>query len=167
MPFLLRPDMPPEGMVSQRRPGMENVRNHLQEVAKEAGLVMATRERTSNPLLALEMTEYAKEVGKVDTFHGRVMKAYWSEALDIGDPEVLKRLAAEAGLDAAGFAEALESRRFKEQFEAKLDIARQLNIHAVPSFVFEEKYLVQGAQPYEVFKKVVQEYVLPGRESEG
>lgn len=167
MPFLLRPDMPPEGMPVQRRPGYENVRSHLKEVAEAAGLVMATRERTSNPLLALELTEYAKEVGQVDAFHGRIMKAYWSEALDIGDSEVLKRLAAEAGLDAEGFAEALESRRFKEQFEAKLGIAHSLNIHAVPSFVFDDKYLVQGAQPYEVFKRVVEEHVLPGRQSEG
>ena len=35
-------------------------------------------------------------------------------------------------------------------------LANQLQIHAVPSFVFDDKYLVQGAQPYEVFCKLVE-----------
>ena len=45
------------------------------------------------------MTELARECGLHEPFHDRLMHAYWSEARNIGEPDALRVLAAEVGLD--------------------------------------------------------------------
>ena len=72
-------------------------------------------------------------------------------------------IAGSVGLDPKELRPVLEERTLQAQVETQLDEARSLNINAVPSFVFDDRYLVQGAQPYETFQRVMEEYVLaPG-----
>ena len=40
-----------------------------------------------------------------------------------------------------------------------MDEATQLNIHAVPTFIVDRKWAIEGAQPYALFERVMQEYV--------
>jgi len=82
------------------------------------------------------------------------MEAYWSEATNIGDPDELRRLAAEVGLEA----ESVE--RVIADPSAYLDLvlgstrqAYSIGIHAVPAFLLDRRLLVIGAQPLEVFRR--------------
>jgi predicted DsbA family dithiol-disulfide isomerase len=60
---------------------------------------------------ALRVTELARDRGLDERVHDRLMDAYWSEARNIGDPDVLQALAVEAGLDAAEVDEVLAGDR--------------------------------------------------------
>ena len=160
--FELHPELPPEGGSLGYDPERTKVfRARLQESAEEAGMQMRFADKVSNSRLALEATEYARTQGKLEAFHRGVFDAYFGNAENIGDPDVLARVGEAAGLDPAELRRVLEDRRYSEAVERQIELARRMNIQAVPSFIFEGKYLVQGAQPYEVFKQVMDEYVLP------
>ena len=139
--------------------GNSTGRSHLQDMAEEAGLVMKQRDRTSYSRLALEAQDYAIEHGKADEFHRAGFDAYWKDARDIGDIEVVLDLAASVGLDTAELRPILAERKLQEKVEEQMNEAQHLNIHAVPTFIVARKWAIEGAQPYELFERVMTEYV--------
>lgn len=75
------------------------------------------------------------------------MRAYFSEGAAVGDRAVLTGLADEVGVP--GAAEALASGAFGDAVREDEREARLLGIHAVPFFVIDRRYGVEGAQPAE------------------
>ena len=75
---------------------------------------------------------------------------------DISDINVLQEIAASVGLDTENFLSSLENPEFDAEVSADIDLARQYRLDGVPALVFAEKYLVMGAQPYNVLKQVVE-----------
>ena len=77
--YLLRPDLPEEGVERKPRPGEVpgQLSEHLQANADDAGLVNMKRpKRTPNSLKALQSVQYAKEHGKgIEQDHARA--AHW------------------------------------------------------------------------------------------
>ena len=104
---------------------------------------------------ALTGAKFAELKGKGPAYHARIMQAYWQEAQDIGDRDVLAAIAESVGLDAVEFRVALEDPAFTQQVDADIQTARQYGLNGVPALVFEETYLVSGAQPVEVLQQVV------------
>jgi predicted DsbA family dithiol-disulfide isomerase len=85
------------------------------------------------------------------------MRAYWQEGENIGNPDVLKQIASSVGLDTDHFASAvLANPTYKREVEQDIRQAHEYGIDAVPALVFDNKYLVLGAQPYDVLKQVVE-----------
>jgi predicted DsbA family dithiol-disulfide isomerase len=56
-----------------------------------------------------------------------------------------------AGLDAAELRQALESGEYRQQVDQGIAWSRQIGVTGVPTFVFDEKYGVVGAQDHDVF----------------
>jgi predicted DsbA family dithiol-disulfide isomerase len=83
------------------------------------------------------------------------MQAYWSEAADIGDEEVLLDLVAESGLDRGEAKAALAERRYAARVDASTGEAQRHGIHAIPAFVLGDRLLLLGAHPHEVFERAV------------
>jgi predicted DsbA family dithiol-disulfide isomerase len=159
--FLLRPDMPPEGMARDpNNPRAIESRRRLTEMATEAGLEMRFKDHTSNSRLALEAAEFARAEDQHEVFHRALFTAYWIDRADIGDREVLLDLARKVRLDTAGLARALDEGTYSRVVDEEMSSAHKLGINAVPSFVFDDQYLVQGAQPYEAFQHVLERFVL-------
>ncbi|MFI6595389.1 DsbA family protein [Nonomuraea sp. NPDC050536] len=104
---------------------------------------------SANTFEAHRLIALATEQGKGEEMAQRLFKAYFSDALNVGDPEVLAKLAAEVGVmdNGEGAAEVRE----------QLDRATQLGISSVPLFLFEGKYAVSGAQPLEAFEAAIDE----------
>ena len=69
--FLLRPDIPEEGINRQPRPGesVDQLSEPLRSYAEQSGLVMRRSALTHYTMFALEATEYAQQQGKFDVFH--------------------------------------------------------------------------------------------------
>ena len=61
---------------------------------------------------AHEATEFAKDAGRLLPFHRAVFRAYWEREENIGDVDVLCRVAEECGIDADGLREALSDGRY-------------------------------------------------------
>jgi predicted DsbA family dithiol-disulfide isomerase len=106
--------------------------------------------------LAHEGYQYAREHGKGDAYSRRVLAAFFQEGQDIGQIPVLAGLAAEVGLDAVDFAEALRTRKYREAHQEALSRAAERGITAVPTFVIGRRVL-PGVQAKEVLERAIRE----------
>ena len=86
----------------------------------------------------------------------RLMAAYFTRAEDITDHDVLRKAAADAGLDPARVDAVLASGEYADAVRADVDQARAFGASGVPFFVVDRKYAVSGAQPTEVFAQVLE-----------
>lgn len=85
--------------------------------------------------LAWEGYQFARAQGKAGEYNDRMLKAFFQEDQDIGDTEVLTRLAGEIGLDEPAFRQSLEQRRYRERHQQALETARAMGVTAVPTIV--------------------------------
>jgi predicted DsbA family dithiol-disulfide isomerase len=106
-----------------------------------------------NTRLALRLTELAREQGLHEPFHDRLMDAYWTEAVDIGDPDELRRLAGEVGLEDESVERVIaDPSAFLDVVEGSTRRAQSIGINAIPAFLLDRRLIVLGAQPLEVFR---------------
>jgi predicted DsbA family dithiol-disulfide isomerase len=106
---------------------------------------------------ALRVTELARERGLHLAVHDRLMDAYWAEAQDIGDPEVLRAIVVEAGLDGSEVDEVLAGDAYRERVHGLTAQAVSIGITGVPGFLLDRRLLVLGAQPRSVFERLFEQ----------
>jgi predicted DsbA family dithiol-disulfide isomerase len=157
-PFELHPEIPPAGipMTDQMRHSRASSTERLRALAAEAGIVMRPVSLIPNSRLALEAAEFARDTGGFDDFHRAVFAALFGNDQNIGDVPVLVRLAEEADIDAATLEQALHDRRYRRQVDEKIVQLRERGISGTPTFVFDDRFEVVGAQEYAVFESVAQ-----------
>ena len=144
-------------MPAQYRARIEAGRPLLQKRAREEyGLELNVGPSGINSRPALIAEKYAEAQGKGDVFHKVVMHAYWQEARSIDDPAVLKELAENVGLRSEDFDAVLTDPAFDAAVSADVELAHEYGLTGVPALVFAEHYLVMGAQPYEVLRRVTE-----------
>jgi predicted DsbA family dithiol-disulfide isomerase len=85
----------------------------------------------------------------------RIMRAYWAEGRDIGEVATLVDLAAQIGLDPAGTERLFRTGADIEDIRSREAHSRQRGVNAVPTFIIAGKYVVQGAQPTELWLDVI------------
>jgi len=123
----------------------------MTDLAKADGLSFRfDRIRPGNTFDAHRVLHMARERGGQDAVKERLLRAYMTEGEAIGQPEVLVRLAAEAGLDAEEVRSQLAEGGYAEEVREDEEQARELGIDGVPFFVLGGKYAVSGAQPAEI-----------------
>lgn len=105
---------------------------------------------------ALIVEKYALEHGKGQAFHDAVMHAMWHRGESIDDQAHLQSLAESVGLGADAVQQALNDPRYEQQVEEDMAQAYAYGLSGVPAVVFENRYLVSGAQPYDVFRQVTE-----------
>ena len=105
----------------------------------------------SNTFNAHRLLHLALKRGAQGQLKERLLSAYFTEGLPIGDRETLLRLATEAGLDADEAQATLASDDYAEEVRADEERAAAFGITGVPFVVIDERYGVSGAQPTEVF----------------
>jgi predicted DsbA family dithiol-disulfide isomerase len=130
---------------------------HVTEVAAEDGLRYdLERARNVNTFTAHRLLWWARQRGGAaaqGALAERLFVAHLSEAADVGDPATLAGLAADVGLDQA--AEFLDSDGGVEEVKEAIGEARALGIDSVPTFVFDERWAVSGAQSPEVMGELM------------
>ncbi len=99
-------------------------------------------------------------------FHLAAMQAYWLHARSLEDTGVLQEIAEQVGLDRTALLEALTDRSFAALVDADLMQAATREITGVPAVVFNGKYILAGAQPYGVFKRLLDQVREQARETE-
>lgn len=112
---------------------------------------------------ALRLTELARAQGKHAATHDRLMQAYWEQALNIGDPDVLRALAAELGLEEVDGA--IEGDLYGEQVALATAQAQSIGIDAIPAFLLDRRLIVLGAQADEVFERAFAQLGPPAAEA--
>ncbi|WP_170375550.1 DsbA family oxidoreductase [Ruegeria atlantica] len=166
-PFQLNPDMPNEGM--DRREYLERkfggkdgaVRAYapVVEHAQNAGLSIDFEgmKRTPNTLDAHRLIHWAGIEGKQDAAVDALFDAYFVQGRDIGDHEVLADIADSIGMDAAVVSKLLKSDADREDIRTRDTHSRQMGVNSVPTFIVANQHAVPGAQPPEMWEKVIGE----------
>lgn len=164
-PFQLNPDMPAEG--ADRRTYLEakfggkaqavKAYARVNELAAAAGLGLnfEAMERTPNTLNAHRLIHWAGIEGRQSLVVSALFRAYFTEGRDIGDVEVLADLADSAGMDGAVVARLLASDSDIAEIQARDRHSREMGITAVPTFIVDHRHAVPGAQPPEMWDKVI------------
>ncbi len=106
---------------------------------------------------ALIGMKYAEQQGKGDAYHQRVFEAYFQDALNIEDINVLRKIVTDIGLDADLFEQALRDPKLDAQVSADVKTASDYGITGVPAMVLVDKYMLSGAQPYEELVRIVEQ----------
>ena len=166
-PFQLNPDMPAEGM--DRRAYLENkfggkegaVRAYAPIVdhARNAGLTINFEQmkRTPNTLDAHRLIHWAGIEGRQTAAVSALFKAYFVEARDIGDTEVLADIADSIEMDAGVVTRLLQTDEDRKAIQDRDAHSRRMGINSVPTFIVANQHAVPGAQPPELWAKVIAE----------
>jgi predicted DsbA family dithiol-disulfide isomerase len=150
LPFDLHPEYPPEGVPRSPERAARGA-----QLFERYGLSYDPPPVAPRSLDALRLTEHAREHGLHAPFHDRLMDAYWTEAQDLGDHDVLRRLADEVGLDGAD--EVLGSDRYADEVARSTAAAHSLGINGIPAFLLDRRLLVLGAHPRETFEQAFEQ----------
>lgn len=112
----------------------------------------------ANTLLAhrlLWLAEQPDSPVPQDDLKERLLRAYFVDGLNIGDPDTLAECAAEVGFDRDEMIAFLESDRGRAEVADYLDDAMDAGISAVPTFVINGQWAIPGAQDAETFVNVI------------
>lgn len=142
--------------------GLENGRrmiDRVEAIAAEEGMIWRHHESQrastvdAHRLLHLALEESGPAVqGELKE---ALLAAYFVRAENPADHDVLRRVAAEAGLDAGRVEEVLASREYLDDVYADIDRAGAYGATGVPFFVVDGRYGISGAQPAETFRQVL------------
>ena len=105
---------------------------------------------------ALVGAHFAEAHGVGEAYHDAVFRAYWQDAQNIEDVDVLAELATAVGLNRDEFLAALDDPHYQQTMLADVQQAFQYGLSGVPALVYNNKYLVSGAQPYELLVQVAE-----------
>jgi predicted DsbA family dithiol-disulfide isomerase len=155
--FELHPEIPADGMQlpARLRARLGSMAERLEGMAHEAGLKMVTPEIVPNSRRALEAAEYARDQGAHQVFHTAVFKKLYGEGQDISRWDVLRPVAEEAGLDPDAMQRETDARKYRATVDTHIAEARALGITGVPTFIFDRKFAIVGAQSYDVFQQAM------------
>ncbi len=166
-PFQLNPDMPPQGMdrrmyLEMKFGGKEGaVEAHapILEHAENAGLSIdfAAIKTTPNSLNAHRLIHWAGIEGKQTAIVHALFKAYFEQGKDIGDIDVLTEIAAGCEMDPDMVARLLNTDADLDDIRARDRNARQKGVTGVPCFIIANQHVLSGAQPADLWLKVIDE----------
>jgi predicted DsbA family dithiol-disulfide isomerase len=128
------------------------MQNTMRERFAREGLAYNPHPRVvPNTMKALRLTELARDLGRHDELHERLMAAYWRDAVDLGDERELRRLAHD--LPEEDVDRVLRSDEYLTRVRASTAEAQSIGISGIPAFLLDEKLLVLGAHPRDTFER--------------
>ncbi|CAH8281930.1 putative DsbA family dithiol-disulfide isomerase [Mariniflexile fucanivorans] len=169
-PFELNPNMSSEG---------QNVQEHLAEkygssieqqkesqqfmieTGAELGFTFDYFDdmRMGNTFDAHVLLEYAKDFGKQTELNMRLTTAFFGERKDVSNRAILKQALLDVGLNAEEALAKLDDEDARYEVKSKESYWQSLGVRSVPTIVFNKKSAVTGAQPVDVFKRVLTEAI--------
>ena len=158
--FPLHPETPVEGRsladLFAGRGGDRKAMNAQMKARMDAeGLPYGERTMTYNSRLAQEVGKWADTQPGGEAIHDAMFRAYFVEARNIGDPDVILDIVKQVGLPVDEAREVIEKRTFKDAVDEDWALSRQLGVTGVPTFV-AGRYGVVGAQTYETLERLVE-----------
>ncbi len=140
---------------------VDGMLSRVTEAAAGEGITMdwdraiAVNTRTAHRLLRLAEHEYGPAMQRA--LIEKLFDAHFSQGGNVADHTQITELAASVRMDAERVRAYLDSNEGAEELAAEFDAARQLGVRAVPTFVFDGQYVVEGGHPASVFLGVLEE----------
>lgn len=169
-PFELNPTMPAEGQditehIAEKYGATPEQAAGNREAIRSRGealgfnFSMDKRGRIYNTFDAHRLLHWAEESGKQYPLKRALFTAYFTDGLNPSDHEVLLGLARQVGLDPVRAAQILSSDEYAEAVRKSERFYLDQNIHSVPAIIINERYLLQGGQPVDVFENALRRIV--------
>ncbi|GKS94450.1 DsbA family oxidoreductase [Acidovorax sp. SUPP2825] len=170
-PFELNPQMAPEGQdiaehLAEKYGATPEQSQRNREAIAERGAAlgftfdMGQRSRIYNTFDAHRLLHWASEVGgeaAQTALKHALFKAYFTDGQSPADHGVLVRAAAGAGLDADRAQAVLASGEYADAVREREAFYQQHGIHSVPAVIINDRHLIQGGQPPEVFEQALRQ----------
>ena len=169
-PFELNPTMPPEGQditehLSQKYGSTPAQQAQAREAIRQRGAAVGVtfrpegRGRIYNTFNAHRLLHWAGEHSPATqlALKQALFHADFAEGLSPADPHVLVAAAQAAGLDGQAARAVLAGDQHADEVREREQFFQRHGIHAVPAVIINQRHLVQGGQPVEVFERVLRE----------
>jgi len=167
-PFELNPQMGPQGQdvtehltekYGSTAEQQAKVREAIRQRGAEVGFTFRRegRGRIWNTFDAHRLLHWAglEHADKQHALKKALLEAYHGRAENVSDAEVLVRVAASVGLDAARARAILASNEYADAVRETEQLYLQSGIHSVPAVIINEKYLISGGQPADAFEQAL------------
>ena len=164
-PFLLNPEMPPEGIDRTaylvKKFGSEARVTRIYGAIGEAGqsveidFAFDRIDRTPNSVDSHRLLRFAEKKGLIDELVEVLFVEFFINGRNIGDIDVLTEIGAANGLDARKLRAYLDSDEDVRLIYDENVRAHRLGINGVPSFAFNDKFVISGAQEPEVLARML------------
>ena len=170
-PFELNPQMPPQGEDTvehlTRKYGISAAQIAVNQAAirergAAVGFTFGSRARVWNTFDAHRLLCWAEAAGHQRELKHALLKAYHGEGRNPGAHDVLLDLAAEVGLDVEAAREVLASDAYADEVRERERFWQRAGISSVPSVIVNERHLIQGGQPPEVFEQALRKIAAEG-----
>lgn len=165
--YALDATTPPEGKDVPIPPErLAAAQANVRRMIEAAGLPIGEFPRMYNSLLAHEAATWAHDQhpAQEEAFRRAIFQANFVHNQNIGQPEVLVRIAEQCGLSGDALRLVLASRQYQTAVEEQMTEARDFSVTGVPTYV-AGRYALVGAQPYEVFHRLMAAVNQPRREA--
>jgi predicted DsbA family dithiol-disulfide isomerase len=165
-PFELNPDMGKEGEVIVDYVGKKYgstpeqvaaTQVVLRERGASVGFMFGPRTRIYNTFDAHRLLHWAGLEGKQLSLKEALLQAYHGDGKAPSDHDVLVDAAQSVGLDATQARKILQSDDYANEVRAEEQQYHAMGINSVPSVIINNRYLVTGAQPVEVFEEAIRQ----------
>lgn len=167
-PFELNPQMGAEGQditehiaekYGSTPTDIERNRENIRARGAEVGFDfnMQKRGRIYNTFDAHRLLHWAETQGKQEALKNALFSAYFTEGRNPSDHEVLLDVSRKVGLDPKRVSEILKSNEFAAEVRQRENFYADRGIRAVPSVIINDKHLIQGGQPAEVFESALRQ----------
>ena len=165
-PFELNPQMGEEGEDLVEHIGKKYGRTaqqvaqaqaELRQRGSEVGFTFGPRTRIYNTFDAHRLMHWAGIKGKQVQLKEALLQAYHGEGKPTSDRDVLIEAAQSVGLDAAEARAVLQGGDYADEVRAEEEKYQAMGIHSVPAIIFNNRYLLTGAQPVEAFDQAIQQ----------
>jgi predicted DsbA family dithiol-disulfide isomerase len=134
----------------------------LRQRGADVGFTFGTRTRIYNTFDAHRLIHWAGIRGKQVQLKQALLQAYHGEGKATSDHDVLVEAAESVGLDGAEARAVLDAGDYANEVRAEEEQYQAMGIHSVPSIIFNNRYLLTGAQPADVFEKTMQQVLAEG-----
>ena len=167
-PFELNPKMGPDGQdiaehVAQKYGSSPAQFAQNQEMIRARGadlgfaFEMKKRGRIYNTFDAHRLLHWAEGEGKQRALKNALFAAYFTDGRDPSDHGVLADVAESVGLDAKRARQILASDEYAADVRAREQFYLRHGINAVPSVIINDRHLIQGGQPAEIFEQTLRQ----------
>ena len=143
-----------EELFTGRNIDIDQMMEHLKQVASKLGLPFGERKKTYNSRLAQELGKFAEQKGKGDEFHKAMFRAYFVDGQNIGKPSILVELAESIHLSGKDARKVIQDKTYKDAVDLDWKRSYELGVTAVPTFLFNHQRLV-GAQNFETLETLL------------